>query len=261
MNKIKYLLNLEIKKTKYYLDTANSLMPNISGRLESKGSGRFAHRLNDGTRVSLNKSNTDLISKLAQKAYLKTTKSYLETQLRKLTFISNIFEETNIDDIFNYLGNNRKNLVNPIARTKDQRIKSFKSLKFPELHIEGYTKSIKTKRGEFVRSKSEKIIADLLFDLGIEYHYEMPLKLRDGKVVYPDFTILHPETLEIYYLEHLGMMDKSKYANDNVLKINLLHNSGIVLGDRLIITMETSENPLDVEACENLIRKTFLSWI
>lgn len=54
-----------------------------------------------------------------------------------------------------------------------------------------------TMNGEYVRSKTEKIIADLLYHLGIPYVYECPLQLSDGKV-YPDFTILNKRTRRVY---------------------------------------------------------------
>ena len=48
-----------------------------------------------------------------------------------------------------------------------------------------------TERGEQVRSKSEKIIADSLYRNGIPYRYEHPVYLRGMGVVHPDFICLH----------------------------------------------------------------------
>ncbi|MCH4192124.1 MAG: hypothetical protein LKF52_07435 [Butyrivibrio sp.] len=48
-----------------------------------------------------------------------------------------------------------------------------------------------TEKGELVRSKSEKIIADKLFMMKIPYHYEKPLKLDSYGYVHPDFTVLN----------------------------------------------------------------------
>lgn len=44
----------------------------------------------------------------------------------------------------------------------------------------------KTKKGDFVRPKSELIIADKLFDKGTSYEYEQEF-LRDGKKKIPDY--------------------------------------------------------------------------
>ena len=47
----------------------------------------------------------------------------------------------------------------------------------------------RTERGELVRSKSELLIANKLHSMGIEYGYEQPLNIGEGRFRYPDFTI------------------------------------------------------------------------
>ena len=47
---------------------------------------------------------------------------------------------------------------------------------------------ILTEKGERVRSKSEKIMADYFYRNGIFYKYERPLYLPGVGIVYPDFT-------------------------------------------------------------------------
>ena len=47
----------------------------------------------------------------------------------------------------------------------------------------------RTERGDLVRSKSELVIADKLHARGIDYAYEQPLVLPNGRTRYPDFTI------------------------------------------------------------------------
>lgn len=47
---------------------------------------------------------------------------------------------------------------------------------------------ILTDRGERVRSKTEKIMADYFYRKGIEYKYEQPIYLKGLGTVYPDFS-------------------------------------------------------------------------
>ena len=61
----------------------------------------------------------------------------------------------------------------------------------------------KTVNGILVRSKSEALIAMLLYTNKIPFRYECALTLGDIKF-YPDFTILHPKTDRIFYWEHFG---------------------------------------------------------
>jgi hypothetical protein len=68
-----------------------------------------------------------------------------------------------------------------------------------------------TSRQEFVRSKSELIIAEQLIASNIDYAYEKPLTL--GAVTrYPDFTIEDVETGMTFYWEHCGMLHDPDYA-------------------------------------------------
>src|SRR5262249_14556225 len=58
----------------------------------------------------------------------------------------------------------------------------------------------RTERGDIVRSKSELVIADKLHSRGIDYAYEQPLTLGDGRVRYPDFTIAdHARGVTFYW--------------------------------------------------------------
>ena len=119
---------------------------------------------------------------------------------------------------------------------------------FPRVH------EFVTLNGENVRSKTEKIIADLLYHLDIPYVYECPLQLSDGKV-YPDFTILNKRTRKVYYLEHFGMMDKPEYAAAAIQKIKRYEKSGYYIGEDLLATLELSDAPLGTKELERMIRK------
>ena len=104
----------------------------------------------------------------------------------------------------------------------------------------------KTKSGIKVRSKSEILIADTLYDLGIEFKYEVRLKFM-RETVYPDFEILHPKTYKLIWWEHLGMIDDPEYICKNMEKIIEYGRVGVFPGKTLIITYETKEKPLTYE--------------
>ena len=94
----------------------------------------------------------------------------------------------------------------------------------------------KTKRGEYVRSKSELIIADRLFDAGIPYHYEVACERKKWIISYPDFLVLNPRTKKEYYWEHFGMMGDPTYLEQTLGKIEKYARYGITLGNNLIAT-------------------------
>lgn len=85
---------------------------------------------------------------------------------------------------------------------------------FELLRREGYLQDYKIHRtlaDVMVRSKSEVIIANMLFDREIPFEYEKPLYAKDGSFYLPDFTIQWRGNA--YYWEHLGLLDRNEYRN------------------------------------------------
>lgn len=114
----------------------------------------------------------------------------------------------------------------------------------------------KTSFGLTVRSKSESLIATLLYTKGIPFRYECALHLG-ATTMYPDFTILHPVTGKIFYFEHFGMMDDSAYCSHAFSKLQTYFFHGIIPSINLITTYETKSHPLDMDYVEALIRHHF----
>lgn len=117
------------------------------------------------------------------------------------------------------------------------------------------TPVILTEKGERVRSKSEKIMADYFLRHRIPYKYECPLYLKGMGTVYPDFTFLSSKTGEEIYWEHNGRVDVPKYARRMVRKINAYKNNGIYAGEKLILTYETEQTILNTGKIEQLVDK------
>lgn len=69
----------------------------------------------------------------------------------------------------------------------------------------------RTERGDLVRSKSELVLANMLHAREIDYEYEAPLTLPDGRIRYPDFTITNHARGVTFYWEHLGLLDNPGY--------------------------------------------------
>lgn len=121
-----------------------------------------------------------------------------------------------------------------------------KNQKYPE------QLSYKTREDEYVRSKSEALIAMCLMMNRIPYRYECELKLEDI-TVYPDFTIRHPLTGEVFYWEHFGMVDIPSYAKNVADKTLLYMHNGIYPEINLICSYETKDHPLDTQKIQNMI--------
>lgn len=107
-----------------------------------------------------------------------------------------------------------------------------------------------------VRSKSEAMIDTVLFQNHLPYRYECLLQLGDLPF-FPDFTIMHPITNEIYYWEHFGMMDNPVYAKNVFSKLQIYSSNNIIPSINLITTYETQTSPLNIYQVEKIVRYYF----
>ncbi len=101
-----------------------------------------------------------------------------------------------------------------------------------------------TQKGDLVRSKSEVIIANMLYTSNIDYEYEKKL-VKNDKSILPDFTIYHNN--QTLYWEHLGLIGIESYDNDWLKKKELYDK---YYSDQLIITYES---PLLTDAVSDKI--------
>lgn len=115
----------------------------------------------------------------------------------------------------------------------------------------------KTLRGELVRSKSEVIIANMLYQNNIDYEYEKEIKL-DGYRKIPDFTIEDQESGETYYWEHCGMMQNAEYKKRWENKKRFYEKYGIVEGENLIVTYDDENGSIDSQTIQKYISENLI---
>lgn len=115
-----------------------------------------------------------------------------------------------------------------------------------------------TERGEQVRSKSEKIIADSLYRNGIPYRYEHPVYLRGMGVVHPDFICLHVKKRKEILWEHMGLMGDPKYCRRALKKEEMYIKNGYRSGIDIIYTRESSGYTISTKVIDQIIKDTFL---
>lgn len=126
----------------------------------------------------------------------------------------------------------------------------------------------KVSNGLMVRSKNELLIAEMLLQFNIPFRYEKRLDLECVeinqygqanyyiKTVYPDFTIFLPND-KVLYWEHEGGMEKPDYRRSNIDKLNCYFMNGILIPDKLIVTMDSETVPFD----NNVILKIINDFI
>ena len=217
----------------------------------------FAQRDKSSNGRYIRKDEYSLAVQLAQRDYDKNIfKKAVERSVCIDEFLKK-YQKTSLKEVYSKTNEYRKKLITPVIISDEEYIKQWQEINYKGKSFEDEENEIITERGERVRSKSEKIIADKLYALGIPYRYEYPLTLARGVRIYPDFTILKMPEREEVYLEHFGMMDDAYYVDNALYKLNTYEKNQIYLGVNLFITHETSKNPLNTRALDGMLRKLF----
>lgn len=182
----------------------------------------------------------------AQADYDNRTEKDLIRQKKAIELFLKHYDKNGINATYYRLCAGRKELVTPLRKTDEMIIEEWFT-KNPG-NQNSFPKDIcyRTERGDTVRSKSELIIADMLFRNNVPYQYEPKLFFADGRSVCPDFIALNVRKRKTVYWEHLGLLTEEDYAKRNFEKLNYYENNGVIIGDNLIITMETEAQPLDI---------------
>ena len=231
------------------------------GRLRittSKKSVQYMHCMDDKIGKYIRKDDMGIIGGLAQKSYDLRVKRLVDRRIKQIEKIAEEYNDNEIENIYEQLHPIRKELVKTVEMPWEQRLCEWKSIPYVGKEFAENVPVIYTKKGERVRSKSEKMLADTFYENGIEYKYECPLKLRGFGTIYPDFTFLRKRDGKELYWEHDGRMDDPGYAEKAIRKINSYISNGIFPGDRLILTFESSGVVLSDKIIKILIEKSGL---
>lgn len=113
----------------------------------------------------------------------------------------------------------------------------------------------RTEKGHMVRSKSELVVANMLYRMEVEYEYERlyvgekaPGKRR------PDFSFVDPAG-DLILWEHLGMMTRDDYRRDWERKRAWYEANGFVTGENLFTTEDDEQGGLDSRAVKKVAEK------
>ena len=201
------------------------------------------------------KGNEHLIQALAQKSYDEKILQLAETRIKQINHILKDYDDDEVEALYRSEHIERQHLIRPIEPTWEQKMEMWKNREYEGKSFQEGVPLILTERGERVRSKTEKIMADYFYRHGIEYKYECPIRLKGMGIVYPDFTFLSRKTGKEIYWEHCGMVDSPEYARNMVRKVEMYENNGIFPGERLILTYETEQSVLGSDKIEQMVER------
>jgi len=248
------------------IDEFQSHAPQGCLKFQNKGENTYFYQqyMNESKnmwdRKYIKKENISLAKDLAQKHYYTVIKPVLEKSLNALKSFIKQYHPEEIEKIYDSLSSERKNLITPLYDSREEQIRKWNEEIYEKNNSYPENLKYETEQGDFVRSKSEVIIANILYQhrKDILYKYERPLGvLVDGrkKIIYPDFTILNIHTGKITYWEHAGRMDDPNYANDFVKKVNTYITNDLLLGKDVLFTYESLENPLEIRTIKKLVEE------
>ena len=207
----------------------------------------------------IKKSNAALIKALAQKEYDQKILKTIDAEERRIRKFLNKYNPNSLLEVYDSMPEQKGIFVTKYELTDEEYAKMWEESKNNLGRIEPDEQlkelGLITEKGEYVRSKSEKIIADTLTKNNINYVYELPLRLKGYGTVKPDFTVLNKRTRQEYVWEHFGMMENETYRENAYNKLKLYGQTGIIPSIHLITTFETKSHPIDSGKTQQIVKE------
>lgn len=182
------------------------------------------------------------IRQFAQELYDRKLCQAAERELCSLRSGRYDYPGVKVENVFERLHPGIQAQIVPYWDLQDSHVQAWLSRSYETMLA--YEKKYVSQRGSWVRSKSEWLIDDLLFEYGLPAIYERELVLPSGQIRYPDFTIWNPFTCEEIYWEHFGMMDNPEYAEKAVVRIQEYTRNVFTEKTNMIFTFESRRYPL-----------------
>ncbi len=234
------------------------------GRLRIKRNGKYWQwvQVNEKESTIISKKNRQLAQQLALKTFYCMVR---EEHLRELKSIQSYFQQySNATNAKKEISSQQllttpgefQTLLSGQLSTFSEDIQNWLSATYTSNPFYPEQKKFSTGTGFYVRSKSEVMIAIALTTAQIPFRYECALSIGYS-TIYPDFTILHPRTGEIFYWEHFGKMDDTGYQQKTSRKLALYISNQIIPTHQLITTYETQNHPLTMSEIDSVISYYF----
>ena len=202
-------------------------------------------------RTYIRKAKTVGLKRAFQIEYLFKSLKVLKNNYNALNTFTNQYDCNKLINAYAKMPQSKKQFVTPFIYDDKSFVEKWEGQTYERMAVS--TDTFITLKKEAVRSKSEHIIANLLYQKNVPYHYEFPLKLKNGIVLHPDFYCLNRRTRQTFYWEHLGMMTNRDYADDFVQRLSQYSQNNIFPGKNLLITAESDSHPLNTRDVERLI--------
>ena len=251
----------ELEKLISKLDSNLEVAP--SGRLRvsnNRGGTTFYIRSapSDRRGTYVNKSAMPQAAAIAQRDYDLMLRQAAQRELDALKELRLTWDQGTVEDVLPGLTPARRQLVTPRILTDEEYAEKWLAEPYEPKGFKEGTPEFYSAKGLRVRSKSEALLADMYDSYGIPMKYECPLKLKNRRVIHPDFKLLLIAERKVFIHEHLGMMDDPTYATRALRRLMELEMNGWYPGVNLIVTFETKNLPLDMRVVRHTVERLLL---
>lgn len=230
---------------------------------------RYYVEVRDGERPSRRgiTRRPDLVATFARKEYLRKALAVIDHDVRTLERAVRRYKRFDPEEVVGSLSSAYRDLpldafyhplVDAVAlsldATDEQRIASHAAWGAEAPGPSDYLpegRTLRTSRGERMRSKAEVLIAETLYSYGIPFRYEQELE-AGGATFHPDFTFEGAGGKK-FYLEFCGMMDDPAYVEGHKRKRSAYEAAGIAEWDN-IIYLYASGNSMDMMYVDSVVR-------
>lgn len=240
-----------------HLNTLISNNPSNTRVITKKRNSRnyYYERITSKQSKYIRKTNLKVLKNYLQADYKRRISLELPKEINTISKFIKRIQKFKLETIYSELDQEQKKLITPYAVSNEDYAQVWSASPYnsaPRIITEFITS-----KGEYVKSKSEVIIADTLASMNIPYRYEPIFVTKDGVTKYPDFQLLDTKTRKEYYHEHFGMMDDPDYLRSAINKIDTYAKNGIILGVNFIATFESSEHPLNRNTLKSTLSAVF----
>lgn len=201
----------------------------------------------DGKRIrkSINRDKKR-IQGLARKKYLEEEATMLKSNIRAARVFLDDYEDVSADNI---LGKLPKEIRSKCLAVNNEQ--TWANQPYTQSQYKPENKIHTTTRGLKVRSKSELLIAEKLYEHDVQFRYEQLLHIS-GMDFAPDFTI-RTEDGSLIYWEHCGLTNNKTYMEKHKWKLSVYEKAGIVPWENLIVTYDDKNGILNLSTVESEI--------
>lgn len=217
-----------------------------------RNGGEYYYARKNGSKEStyLGNASNVTVNNIREARYLRKSLPIIERNIRCLEQMIERLQPTEYDNINALLPVIYRGAKLTYAEGVDEKLRSwreqalaykarFNIYRPEELKIE-------TKDGTYVRSKSEALIYNALFDMGLTFVYEMPIRIG-SRTYWSDFVILSEQDYETeIIIEHQGLMNSEGYRVRFMEKLHGYWRAGYVLGVNLFLTFDNPDGGLDL---------------